>query len=314
MEEYTIYALLKENLGIQDEPLRKLIWVLDKNFNSDYNIKQNILLIGERGSGKTTMLRETAELMEIPMGEIYNMFLPGGFNVNLFYNGVSQIMSDSSTGEGILLLHDFQNSFIYGTSDVFNSMIASGTLELGEGNYWDVSNITFVGEIDTTNAEELFPEERDALTDWKYGQFASPVLNVVHSYISNDNTIMIDGDGNRIPNVGMIRYVTNQIRNRFLSSSCAEAFKRKIFMNNMGSKEIYDALCSPHSVLNLYKDDLAPDYLNSTEFMNKVIYQVMESGEGLHYVSTAVEEVVSRDVKENEKILKKDSLLGLRKK
>lgn len=314
MEEYTIYEQLKTNLCIQDEPLRKLIWILDKNFNSDYNIKQNILLIGERGSGKTTMLRETAELMEIPMGEIYNMFLPGGFNVNLFYNGVSQVMSDSSTGEGILLLHDFQNSFIYGTSDVFNSMIASGTLELGEGNYWDVSNITFVGEIDTTNAEELFPKERDALTDWQNGQFSSPVLNVVQSYISNDNTITMDGDGNKIPNVGFVRYVTNQIRNRFLSSSCSEAFKRKIFMDDMGSKEIYEALHSPHSALNLYRNDLDDDYMHSDDFIQKVVYQIMESGEGLHYVSTAVEDVLSHEVKQNKKVLKKGSLLGLHKK
>lgn len=314
MEEYLLYELLKENLRIQDEPLKKLIWVLDKNFNSDYNMKQNILLIGERGSGKTTMLREVAELMEIPMGEIYNMFLPGGFNVNLFYNGVSQMMRDSSTGKGILLLHDFQNSFIYGTSDVFNAMIASGVLELGEGSYWDVSNITFIGEIDITNAEELFPKERDFLTDWQNGQFASPVLNVVQSQISNDNTITIDEEGNKIPNVGFVRFVTNQIRNRFLSSYCAEAFQRKIFMDDMGSKEIYEALCSPHSALNLYKNDLDDDYMHSDAFIQKVVYQIMESGEGLHYVTTAVEDVLSHDVKQNKKVLKKGSLLGSHKK
>ena len=314
MEEYLLYELLKENLRIQDEPLKKLIWVLDKNFNSDYNMKQNILLIGERGSGKTTMLREVAELMEIPMGEIYNMFLPGGFNVNLFYNGVSQMMRDSSTGKGILLLHDFQNSFIYGTSDVFNAMIASGVLELGEDSYWDVSNITFIGEIDTTNAEELFPKERDFLTDWQNGQFASPVLNVVQSQISNDNTITIDEEGNKIPNVGFVRFVTNQIRNRFLSSYCAEAFQRKIFMDDMGSKEIYEALCSPHSALNLYRNDLDDDYMHSDAFIQKVVYQIMESGEGLHYVATAVEDVLSHDVKQNKKVLKKGSLLGSHKK
>ncbi|CCY46315.1 unknown [Firmicutes bacterium CAG:822] len=314
MEEYLLYELLKENLRIQDEPLKKLIWVLDKNFNSDYNMKQNILLIGERGSGKTTMLREVAELMEIPMGEIYNMFTTGGFNVNLFYNGVSQMMRDSSTGKGILLLHDFQNSFIYGTSDVFNAMIASGVLELGEDSYWDVSNITFIGEIDITNAEELFPKERDFLTDWQNGQFASPVLNVVQSQISNDNIIMVDEEGNKIPNVGFVRFVTNQIRNRFLSSYCAEAFQRKIFMNDMGSKEIYEALCSPHSALNLYRNDLDDDYMHSDAFIQKVVYQIMESGEGLHYVTTAVEDVLSHDVKQNKKVLKKGSLLGSHKK
>ena len=233
---------------------------------------------------------------------------------NLFYNGVSQMMRDSSTGKGILLLHDFQNSFIYGSSDVFNAMIASGVLELGEGSYWNVSNITFIGEIDTTNVEELFPKERDFLTDWQNGQFASPVLNVVQSQISNDNTITIDEKGNKIPNVGFVRFVTNQIRNRFLSSYCAEAFQRKIFMNDMGSKEIYEALCSPHSALNLYKNDLDDDYMHSDAFIQKVVYQIMESGEGLHYVTTAVEDVLSHDVKQNKKVLKKGSLLGSHKK
>ena len=315
MDEQVIYSLLKENLCVQDEALRKLIWTLYRNSHFSSNFKQNILLIGERGTGKTTMVREVADLMDIPIGEIYDMFLPGGFNVSLFMNGIYQIISKGDeASHGILLIHDFQNSFIYGTSDVFNAMIASGVLELGEDSYWDVSNITFIGEIDTTNAEELFPKERDFLTDWQNGQFASPVLNVVQSQISNDNTITIDEEGNKIPNVGFVRFVTNQIRNRFLSSYCAEAFQRKIFMDDMGSKEIYEALCSPHSALNLYRNDLDDDYMHSDAFIQKVVYQIMESGEGLHYVATAVEDVLSHDVKQNKKVLKKGSLLGSHKK
>ena len=42
MKANTLYELLKENIGIQDEPLKKLIWTLDKNFQSDYNYKQNM--------------------------------------------------------------------------------------------------------------------------------------------------------------------------------------------------------------------------------------------------------------------------------
>lgn len=311
MDEYTVYELLKANLGIQDEPLRKLIWVLDKNFNDNYNIKQNILLIGKRGSGKTTLLKETAELMEIPMGEIYNMFTPGGFRVNLFYNGVSQIMNDSSDGRGILLLHDFQNSFIYGSSEIFNSMIAAGTFDLGDGEYWDVSNITFVGEIDVNNAEELFPKEIDRLADLENNKFLSPVLDTIQRQFSDDNVITIDEAGIKKINLGMVRFVTNEIRNRFLSSTCSNAFGRKIFMNDMGSSEIYKALHSPRSVLNLYKNDLNDEYFNSEEFIRKVVYEVMESGEGLHYVNSAVEHVVSHDMKESNKVLKKKSLLGL---
>ena len=85
-------------------------------------------------------------------------------------------------------------------------------------------------------------------------------------------------------------------------------------MDDMGSKEICDALYSPHSALNLYKNDLLDDYFNSSAFIQKVVYQIMESGEGLHYVTKAVEDVLSHDVKQNEKVLKKGSLLGSHKK
>ena len=54
--------------------------------------------------------------------------------------------------------------------------------------------------------------------------------------------------------------------------------------------------------------------MHSEDFIQKVVYQIMESGEGLHYVTTAVEDVLSRDVKQNEKVLKKGSLLGSHKK
>ena len=120
MEEYLLYELLKENLRIQDEPLKKLIWVLDKNFNSDYNMKQNILLIGDRGSGKTTMIKETAELMDIPVGEVYNAFSSNEINYDLIASGLFQMnMNGNNDGEGILLLHDFQDSFIYGHNQEF---------------------------------------------------------------------------------------------------------------------------------------------------------------------------------------------------
>ena len=314
MQEQIIYDLLKDELMIQDEPLRKLIWVLDKNFYTDGDFKQNVLLIGERGSGKTTMLRETAKLMEIPMGEVYNMFVPNGFNVSLFYNGVSQMMSDSESGKGILLLHDFQDSFIYGSSDAFNSMIASGTIDLGDGVYWDVSDITFVGEIDTNNVDDLFPRECNYLDDLENNNFKSPVLNMIKDFFSQDNVVYEDENGNRNVNLGFYNYITKQIKERFLSKVCSDVFNRRIFMDNMGSQEIMKALKSPHSALNLYKNDLTYEYINSDEFVNKVVYNILESGEGLHYLMMAIEEAISHDCKYNHKVLKKGSLLGLKNK
>lgn len=313
MQEQLVYNVLKDELVIQDEPLRKLIWTLDKNFYTNGDFKQNILLIGERGSGKTTMLRETAKLMEIPMGEIYNMFVPHGLNVSLFYNGVSQMMRDSESGKGILLLHDFQNSFIYGSSDAFNSMIASGTIDLGDGVYWDVSDITFVGEIDTNDADDLFPRECDSFADLENGNFKSPALNIIQDYFSQDNVVYEDENGNKMANLGFFNYVTKQIRDRFLSKVCLDVFNRRIFMDNMGSQEIMKALKSPYSALNLYKNDLTCEYINSDEFVSKVVYNILESGEGLHYVMPAIEETVAHDCKYNSKVLKKGSLLDPKK-
>ena len=72
MNRQMFFELLKENICIQDEALKKLVWVLYNNFYGENSIKENILLIGDLGSGKTTMIKETAELMDIPMGEVFN--------------------------------------------------------------------------------------------------------------------------------------------------------------------------------------------------------------------------------------------------
>ena len=314
MKANTLYELLKENIGIQDEPLKKLIWTLDKNFQSDYNYKQNILLVGERGSGKTTMLKETANLMEIPMGEVYNMFVPNGFNLDLLLNGIAQIMNESRTGEGILLLHDFQDSFIYDRTSTFNSMLAAGTLDLGEGSYCNVSNITFVGEIDINNMRDIFPQERDLLAELENNNFVSPTLNVVKEYLTDVNIVTVDEEKNISVDLQFEKYIANQISNRFFSSVCAQAFGKKIFMEDMRSQELIKALKSPLSVLNLYKEDLIDEYINSESFVKKVVYQIMESGKGLHYTSEAIERVALFDHKNNQKVFKKGSLLGMHSK
>lgn len=310
MDEQVIYSLLKENLCVQDEALRKLIWTLYRNSHFSSNFKQNILLIGERGTGKTTMVREVADLMDIPIGEIYDMFLPGGFNVSLFMNGIYQIMSKGDeASHGILLIHDFQNSFLYGSSTGFNAMLASNTINLGESKYFDVSNITFIGEMDTNQMKDIFPKERDILADLENNYFMSPTLNLVKEYLDDTNTIRVDEHGNKTIDLRFEKNIANQIRTRFLSTNCKEAFGQKVYMENMGISEILKALNSPFSVLNLYRDDLDDDYINSDEFVKKVVYQVLESGEGLHSLSEAIEEVALHDYKRDEKILKKGSLL-----
>ena len=84
-------------------------------------------------------------------------------------------------------------------------------------------------------------------------------------------------------------------------------------MDGMGAKEIESALNSPISVLNLYRDELSDVYINSDDFINKVVYYIMESNDGLHSVSKAIENVVLNDFKHSDKVLKKNSVLFSRK-
>ena len=313
MNEFDFYSLLKDNICVQDEALRKLIWTLYKNFYLNNNFKQNILLVGERGTGKTTMLKEVAELMDIPIGDVYDMFAPGGFNADLLLNGLYKMMINSDDGRGIILLHDFQNSFIYGSSSGIISMIESNQLSLGEYGYFDVSNVVFVGEIDSNQMQHVFVEENDYLADFYNEEFMSPTLSLVKNYIRDDNKVVINENGEKIPSLKLENYISNQIKERFLSPSCLNTFKCRIFMDGMGAKEIESALNSPISVLNLYRDELSDDYINSDDFINKVVYYIMESNDGLHSVSKAIENLVLNDFKHSDKVLKKNSVLFSRK-
>ena len=307
MNKQIIYELLKDEICIQDEALRKLIWTLYNNFYVDNDFKQNILLIGDCGTGKTTMLRETTELMNIPMGEVYNLFAPNGMNADLFLNGLFQ-MNCADEMNGILLLHDFQDCFMYGYSQDFNAMLASGTVNLVDYGYYDISNITFVGEIDTDNVRDIFNDDRSTLSDLDIDEFLSPILNIIKAYLTNANRIIEDENGNRTANVGFEKYVSNAIRSRFLTSTCLDVFKRRIYMEDMGTDEIVNALLSPISVLNMYKDDLLEEYIDSDMFMRRVVNYILESGEGLHATSSAIENTLMNDVKQDRKVLKKGSL------
>lgn len=306
MEINEIYELLKETLCVQDKALSKLIWTLYHNFNGDF--KQNILLIGEFGSGKTTMLKETADLMGIPFGEVYDMFLPDGMNVDLFFNGYAQMLNKSEDGRGIVLLHDFQDAFMSGGCETFNAMLSSGCLNLGNG-FVDVSNVTFVGEIDTNYMEAVFAEERDLLKDFENGIFLSPTLNLIQDYLRRDNEIVIDEEGNKHVSLQFENYLQEEFRKRFLSKGCKRAFPRKIYMEPMDKENILKALNSPISSLKLYTDDLSEEYIYSDGFMKKLAYYIVESNEGLHAVMEAVEDTAFRDYKIKEKVLKRGSLM-----
>lgn len=307
MQEQEIYELLKENICVQDEALKKIIRVLNHNLNYS-NFKQNILLIGERGSGKTTMIKEVANLFDINVSEVYDAFKDGEINLELFYTAFCSLYSSSEGFNGLLLMHDYQDGYIHGNVTDFNSMIASNALNLGDHGIIDVSNVTFVGEIDTTGMEDIFCEPTDSY-DLNDEKFDDPILALLQQAINSTSKVYVDEDGNVSLDFRFMKKIINSIRNRFLSTNCSNAFPLKIYMDAMDTNEILNALSSPISALNLYKDDLDDEYINSSEFMKNVAYQVLESGEGLHFISKAIENTALKDYKKNEKVLKKGSLL-----
>ena len=312
MNRQVIYELLKDNLCIQDKALQKLVWALYNNFYND-SVKQNILLIGDRGTGKTMMLKEAADLMDIPFGEVHNAFSFENINMNLLSNGLVQLGMNSDNYEGILLLHDFQDAFITGHSLEFNAMVASNILNLDNYGYFNTSNICFVGEIDTDNVRDIFGNDL-ILSDLDTNDFTSPTLSIIQGYLTNVNRIKEDEDGNRSANIGFEKYVSNVIKSRFLASTTMDVFKQRIYMEDMGASDIVKALSSSISALNLYKDDLLEDYVSSEEFVRKVAGYILESGEGLHATNAAIENVFMNDYKHGAKVLKNDSLFISHKK
>ena len=303
MNRQVIYELLKDNLCIQDKALQKLVWALYNNFYND-SVKQNILLIGDRGTGKTTMLKEAADLMDIPFGEVHNAFSFDDINMNLLVNGLVQLGMNSDNYEGVLLLHDFQDAFIRGHSLEFNAMVASNILNLNNYGYFNTSNICFVGEIDTDNVRDIFGNDM-ILSDLDTNNFTSPTLSIIQSYLTNANRIKEDEDGNKSANIGFEKYISNVIKSRFLASTTLDVFKQRIYMEDMGASDIVKALSSPISSLNLYKDDLLEDYVSSEEFVRKVAGYILESGEGLHAINAAIENTFMNDYKHGAKVLKK---------
>ena len=295
MNRQVIYELLKDNLCIQDKALQKLVWALYNNFYND-SVKQNILLIGDRGTGKTTMLKEAADLMDIPFGEVHNAFSFENINMNLLSNGLVQLGMNSDTYEGILLLHDFQDAFIRGHSLEFNAMVASNVLNLNNG------------EIDTDNVRDIFGNDL-ILSDLDTNDFTSPTLSIIQGYLTNVNRIKEDEDGNKSANIGFEKYVSNVIKSRFLASTTLDVFKQRIYMEDMGAS-IVKALSSSISALNLYKDDLLEDYVSSEEFVRKVAGYILESGEGLHATNAAIENTFMNDYKHGAKVLKKNSIFA----
>lgn len=302
MDEKTAYELLNTDFEFQEEALKKLIWTLSKN-NKSFKRPQNILLLGEAGSGKTTLVESVAHTLEIPIGHAYNVFNEfGNIDKENFMNGIYDLAYSVNEDElkGVVLLHDFQNCFYNNTFDYLCSLIKAGAFRTKKGAC-DISKITFIGEINTTSANDIFVQDYDTLEEFEKGNYNDSILKLL-----NPIEEKYDSDGNKIINPNEVAQI---LKKQFISNECKKTFSKQIFLENISLKDMPDIITSPLSSLNDYKDDLLEEYIKSETFIKKVAYQVYESMEGFHYISKAIEDIASEDYKNNVKVYKKGSLL-----
>lgn len=307
--EREIYELLKDELKIQDEALKKLIWVIYRNFYYDGDM-QNVLLLGNHGTGKTTLVRKVTNLLDIPLAEVYDMF-DGDIDYNAFVGGLYDLASqnDDEKAHGVMLMHDFQDSFLYGNFSEISRGISSNNFHFGDNHLYKSSGIMFIGEVNTSYMENIFNKDVDLLEELENNNFLSPTLRLIRSIEDDGAVINVDSKGNRKVELDFEKAICMQIRRIFLSDECKRAFSKKIYMEPLDKKLILNALVSEISPLNLYNDDLEEDYKNSLDFQKKVAYEVIERMNGLCELTEAIENVALEDYKKGYKVLKKGSLL-----
>lgn len=308
VNEMEIFNSLKDTLCVQEEVLKKLVWTLKRNYYG--NLSQNILLLGPQGSGKTTLIKKTLESLNIPYGEVYGMY---GEDVDVlsFIKGLIQVSKKNSDNKlsGALLIHNMEDCFLNGGFNSLTSIINAGTFVYKDNQMFDISDITFIGEVNTNYLNEVFPKENDFEKDFDEGLFMSPVLKLVKEITTEDNIVMKDENGNLITSPYLQRYIEQKIKYDFLSAACVKTFGRQIFMEDMTFNDIIKAVNSPVSVLNDYIDDLDDEYIYSDNFVKKVASIVIESDIGLHSLAEAIENVAVNDFKHKVKVFKRDSLL-----
>lgn len=308
VNEMEIFNSLKDTLCVQEEVLKKLIWTLNKNYYG--NLSQNILLLGPQGSGKTTLIKKTLEALDIPYGEVYGMY-SDEVEVLPFIKGLIQIASKNSDNKlsGALLIHNMEDCFLNGGFNSLTSIINAGNFVYQDDQVFDISNITFIGEVNTNYLNDVFPKENDFDKDFDEGLFMSPILRIVKEITTEDNLVIKDEDGNLITSPYLQRYVVQKIKSAFLSSMCVKTFGRQIFMDDMTFNDTIKAVNSPISVLNEYRDDLDDEYIDSDDFVKKVASIVIESDTGLHSLADAIENVAVNDFNHKVKVFKQGSLL-----
>lgn len=309
MEVKEIYNDLRELLCNQDKALKDLVWTINRN--QKLARPKNILLVGELGSGKSTMVELTANKMDIPLTGVSGLFTPQGVDSFILYNALSKLyVLNNRTGcKGIVLVHDMRDVFLYGGFSTLKSIITSGAFTF-DNHILDITDTMFIGEIDNNGLEDCFIKNPvytiddidEAIYPSEYnGDAVKEVISdLLDMYGETDDSTDVYTEQYR-----------EAIRRTFLSPECSKVFNKKIFMDNIGFEDIKKALKSPVSELKTYSDDLCEEYISSPHFINSVASHISESLVGLHDLDDAVQDVTRYDSKRKIKVYKEKSLMRL---
>lgn len=309
MEVRKIYDELSELLCNQDKALKELVWTIAKN--QKLARPRNILLVGELGSGKTTMVQLTADKMNMPLAEVSGFCTESGFNKTILFDAFCKLFmkNDREGCKGIVLIHDMKDCFLYGGFSELEALITSAFFTY-ENNYFDLSQTMFVGEVDVNGYEDCFIPKPvytlenidEAILSLNYS--GDEVKMIIQDLLMND--ILTDD----IEEEYNMKY-REAIKRTFLSVECNKAFSKKIFMDDMRLEDIKKAIESPISELQVYSDDLCEEYMASPGFINSVANHIRESMVGLHDMEEAVLDTAISDNKRKVKVFKDNSLLKL---
>lgn len=307
METQNVYNELKEMLCNQDKALKELVWTIARN--KKLSKPKNVLLVGEVGSGKTTMVKLVADKLGLPLAEMSGFCTPYGTIPITLYNACTKLYVENKgqSYKGIVLIHDMKDVFLCGGLDTLNSVITSGVFTY-ENHFLNISETMFIGEVDNNGLEDCFIEKPVYTLDnideaiYSSSDNGDEVKDLINQLITNPSE---DLEENSVYN-WMFR---EALMKTFLSLECSRVFNKKIFMDRINFKNIKNALKSPISELQTYDDDLCEEYMNSEEFINSVAEHIEESLVGLHDLDDAVRDVSSFDSKRKRKVYKDRSLM-----
>lgn len=309
MNANKIYNELSKLLCNQDNALKELVWITMQN--QKLVRPKNVLLIGELGSGKSTMVECLASKLNIPFASISGVWTSNGFNNSILYDGFSRLYlsNNKESCKGTILIKDMRECFIYGGFSSICSLITSGSFIYND-RFMDISEVMFVGEIDNNNLEDCFVQKPEYTLENLDDVFLPENCDIDEIKRILEDIAEFGMDLDVSPDVFSDEFRL-ALKRTFLSIECSKAFSKKIFMKQMSVDDICNVLVSPISELQIYRDDLREEYVNSSLFINSVASHIKESTIGLHDLDEAVHDVAKHDNYHKVKVYKEDSLMRL---